>query len=575
MVDSLFITDYVIFAALVFYVCALGLWGMVRLTTLLTYFQQVEYNRMHFLRCVLTGRFYDVRATCVCVLSALLIAVLGFAVPAVVAFVYGVAGVCTLLIARVEQRYIFKKPLVRTERLCRVRALTIVCAGVLLLVVVGSMVWLHTIAPAVLFLQGLPLCIGVADYAFVPYQQRVNNALVARAVAKLRALDPTVIGITGSFGKTTVKHILAALLNAEAPVFYSRGSINTMLGLTRHVRERLQAAHRYCLVEMGAYGVGSIDRLCHFARPQWAIITAIGHAHAMRFGNLHTTAQAKSELAQWVCQNGQASIVSEQVMQYTPFPELKARYPNKIITVGENADNDVVITDSLCDDRGCTVTLRLQHPLWYKPVAPDTHTKHTDISLHVPLLGGHNVINTALVMALLCALVPPIQQRLPHLGALVDCVPHRLDVIETAGQPLILDDAYNANEQGFITALDTLALLAQKRGGRAILVTPGLIELGAAHNTVHNQLGQHCQGKADIVYVINRQRIPHFVDGINRPRKIRNANGSETLMPIPHVICADSLRDARAQIQNQRLTEQDVILYANDLPDFLEQKRLL
>ena len=100
----------------------------------------------------------------------------------------------------------------------------------------------------------------------------------------------TTIGITGSFGKTTVKHILGDVLGQLSTVFFSSGSINTPLGHTRHIRQRLQPAHRYFVAEMGAYE-GSIERLCDLIDPNHAIITSIGLAHNERFKGLDVVAR--------------------------------------------------------------------------------------------------------------------------------------------------------------------------------------------------------------------------------------------------------------------------------------------
>src|SRR6202050_4878731 len=117
-----------------------------------------------------------------------------------------------------------------------------------------------------------------------------------------------VIAVTGSYGKTSVKHILGHVLETAAPTLITPGSVNTAMGIARVVRERLQPHHRYFVVEMGAYGPGSIRRLCALTPPKMGLVTAIGMAHYERFKTLETVAAAKFELAEAVAEQGRTLL---------------------------------------------------------------------------------------------------------------------------------------------------------------------------------------------------------------------------------------------------------------------------
>ncbi|MEO1575195.1 MAG: Mur ligase family protein, partial [Pseudomonadota bacterium] len=451
--------------------------------------------------------------------------------------------VCSLMawVTWRERRYRYKKPLVLTERARRIRRLA--AALLVPLVFLGAQ---HALL-AVLVIQAVPLVLIAADTLLTPLQMRINDGFVDDARDRLARMNPVRIGITGSFGKTTVKHMLGEILAASGPVFYSRGSINTILGLTRHIRERLQWSHRYFIAEMGAYGEGSIQRLCDFAAPGFGIVTAVGDAHTERFGGIDAIARAKSELVQNVCAGGGIAVINAAVLDHEPFRRLREQYAGRVITVGPQ-EADVVVTDTSDADGLRTVALK-------SAVPSIPSTRYT-----LPLLGEHNVINSALAVTLALAVDPSIADDVPFFTKELAQVPHRLQRIDHPGQPLILDDAYNANEKGFVGAVTVLSELAEKRGGRAILVTPGITELGLEHDRVHGRLGAVCSDRCDVVYVVNPERIRSFTEALDRARV--------------KVVEVATFADARRAI-GRDANAQDAVLYENDLPDVLEERRLL
>jgi len=518
----------------------------VRINTLLTYFQQEEYDGGRFLSAVRRVRLYDVKATFT--LAVLIVVVagvvgLGLSLAIAVAAIVVAAALIAVLAQR-EAGYRYKKPLVLTERARRIRT---VAAIVAILPVAISLIGA---LPAIIGLQLLPFTLVIANMLLRPGQERINQGYVAEAREKLERLNPVRIGITGSFGKTTTKHIFAEVLAVSGPVFFSRGSINTVLGLTRHIRERLQWSHRYFIAEMGAYGIGSVRRLCDFVHPNYGIVTAIGDAHTERFGSVENIARAKSELVEDVCDRGGTAIVSTQVLAYEPFRALRAAHPGHVVSVGPEADADIRIVSAALNGADWTIVLEDRRE----------GMNGATLCYELPLLGEHNVTNSALAVAAAWIIDPSIANRIPLVTPDVEQVPHRLQKRESPGQPLVLDDAYNANEAGFRNAVAVAAELARQRGGRAILVTPGIAELGIEHDRVHAALGEYAAGLADMVYAVNPARIDRFIQALA-------ANGK------PAIEVA-SFADARRALETEARPE-DVVLYENDLPDLLEERRLL
>ncbi|WP_239805478.1 Mur ligase family protein [Croceicoccus hydrothermalis] len=532
------------FALILFAVAAYAL-AWVRIHTLLTYFQQEEYNGRRFIGAVLRVRLFDVKASVVLAIStavALFLPASRTGAIALSLLIFVDAGLLALIAWR-ERGYGYKKPLVMTGRARRIRNL----AAILALFVIAAA--LSGPLATLVAVQLLPLALIAGNAVLAPLQERENEGYIAEARDKLARLDPRRIGITGSFGKTTTKHIFAEVLAVSGPVFYSKGSINTVLGLTRHIRERLQFSHRYFIAEMGAYGIGSVARLCRFVKPDFGIVTAIGDAHTERFGSVENIAKAKSELVEAVCANGGVSLVATQVMDYEPFRALRDAHPAQVVTVGPEEDADIRIESA-----------ELHEADWHIVLDDRREGGFGSLAYELPLLGEHNVMNSALAVAAAAVIDPTVARRIALVTPDVEQVPHRLQKRESQGEALVLDDAYNANEQGFRNAVSVLAELARQRGGRAILVTPGIAELGMEHDRVHAALGEYTAGHADIVYAVNPSRIESFTAGLRKA-------GKE-----PHEV--DSFAEARAALE-KIATAEDVILYENDLPDLLEEKRLL
>lgn len=523
--------------ALLLFAAALGVLIHTRTNTLLVYFQQEEYDAARFFTAWKTIRLFDVTATAAFLVAYLLGALWDSRTATLL-----LAAAAFAAIAVRERGYRYKKPLVATERLKRIRWVAWA------MLALGWALCLALIETTPLAVQAVPLAIAAANALLAPLQDQINQRFIEEARAKIDESPAIRIGVTGSFGKTTVKHILADLLELGGPVFYSRGSINTELGLTRHVRQRLQPAHRYFIAEMGAYYIGSIARLCRFVRPTYGIITAIGDAHAERFGGIDATARAKSELADWVCRHGEKVVITEQVLGHKPFADLRDAHPEKFVIVGESDAADVRVLDATLAEGRWTIQLAL-------PGRAET------LTFSIPLLGAHNVSNAAVAVAMAHTLDAELVNRAPSVTKTTEQVPHRLELKERPGQPLILDDAFNSNETGFRNAVDVLRRIADEKGGQAIIVTPGIVELGTEHDRVHRSLGALCASSCDVVLSVNGERMPSFVESVSAG-------------PARHIACA-SLKEAQAQVNALKLGETDVVLYENDLPDMLEETRVL
>jgi len=384
--------------------------------------------------------------------------------------------------------------------------------------------------------QLIPLLLVLANVVLQPWENSVQKKFWKQAHEKLAALDPKVIGITGSYGKTSVKHILGHILKTQAPTLITPGSVNTPMGITRIIREQLEETHKYFVVEMGAYGPGSIERLCRLAPPDVGVITAIGQAHYERFKSLDTVAEAKFELAESVLQNGGTTIVHDSCLRLAYAQKFVEGHRDKFIVCGNTSHKDMDIASVTQRADGIEVQLTWQG---------------TAYTLNMPLFGLHHGQNAALAFAAAASLGIDPENIVIALKS-VPQIQHRLEVKKQAGDITFIDDAFNSNPEGFASALTLLRAMP----GRKILITPGMVELGAAHDEEHEKIGKLAGEICDVVLLVLPERVPSFITGYK-------SSGRQ-------LIEVRSFNEASSWLaQNQKAG--DVVLIENDLPDLYER----
>jgi UDP-N-acetylmuramoyl-tripeptide--D-alanyl-D-alanine ligase len=501
-----------------------------RCMTYLHIFQQEDYDQSRFLRWVTKNKVFDKRLSA----ALLLTGFFWFRLPALPALI--ITASCFAVIAAIEPdpRKASKKKLVMTARAKRIAFVTLIIlalAGTWWFVLSLPWIWIINV-------QLIPFILLVANLALRPWENYIQKKLWSEAHQKLKTLNPKVIGITGSYGKTSVKHILGHILKMQAPTLITPGSVNTPMGITRIIREQLDEAHRYFIAEMGAYGPGSIARLCRLAPPDIGIITAIGQAHYERFKSLDTVAEAKFELAESVLTTGTAMIVHENCLNSTHAQKMVGDNRGKFIVCGPSGMSDLIINQIVQQTSGIEVHLTWQG-IAYK--------------LTLPLFGLHHGHNAALAFAAAAVLGIPSENIITALKS-VPQIQHRLEMRKQPDGSIIIDDAFNSNPEGFRSALELLRIM----NGRKILITPGMVELGAAHDEEHEKIGRLAGEVCDVAILVMPERIPTFIKGF------KSAGNGKILVEVPSFTAASAWldRDRRAS---------DVILIENDLPDLYER----
>ncbi|MBZ2172555.1 Mur ligase family protein [Nitratidesulfovibrio sp. SRB-5] len=521
--------------------------------TWLHIFQQEEYDGPRFLRWMAAARAFDKRAT----LPLLACWGAALAAPESAPYAKWAAGFVLLAVAAVEDNPLkaAKKKLVLTARVKRILSVALGLTAVYAVALA-----LCPAAPAALLpfwilgVQALPLALVAANASLAPVEARIQQGFWNEAHEKLLRLAPTVIAVTGSYGKTSVKHILAHVLGCYHPTLMTPGSINTPMGISRIIRERLTDAHRFFIAEMGAYGIGSIERLCRLAPPDFAIITNVGPAHYERFKDLATVVRAKFELAHATVARGGRVVLPAALLAYDHARDFAAANAGAVLLcAGADVNADaggagvaepsVRVLDAGQDLSG--IHARLLY-------------RGQEYEVRAPIHGMHHVDNVALAFAAACGVGVEPQRVVSALRSLPQ-IAHRLEVKPQPDGSVLIDDAYNSNPSGFASALDLLDLY-RKSGQRGVLVTPGMVELGTLHDSAHAELGARAAACADVLLAVAPARIPTLVDAF------RAAAGPDQLV----VECAD-FAAARAWLA-ANIGPGDAVLLENDLPDLYEKK---
>ena len=265
----------------------------------------------------------------------------------------------------------------------------------------------------------------------------------------------TVVGVTGSNGKTSTKQALAAALGGHGPTLATDRSENTDVGVPATL-SRLLPDHRFAVIEMGAQIRGEIASYCRVAVPDAAVITSISGAHIGLFGAIEAIVEAKSELLTALPDGAPAVLPADSRW----LPELRARAPGPVLTFGRNPTADVRVAGAVSLD-GTTVSL-------------DTPRGRGQV--HAPGMAGPIDLVFGAAVAAVLALGLDLQPALNALQSFQPA-PHRMALRRTSAGTTILDDSYNANTASMLAALDTLALLPVE--GRRIAVLGDMLELGA------------------------------------------------------------------------------------------------
>ena len=499
--------------------------------------QQNSYRNDRYSRWLSTSQ--DSTSAMRLVSGAVLLASLSTLTPAIwisAGLICAVSLTNTIILVRKK----WKKPLVVTRRASRVLLTmlmqaaipTVICLFVCQAQGASLIFVVDIILAAFCFSQSFAL---VANWLLKPVEANINRKYYQDAERILRGMpDLKIIGVTGSYGKTSTKHYLNRILSEKYDVMMTPGSFNTTMGVIRTVREYLKPYNEVFIVEMGAKQPGDIKEICDLVHPEIGIVTAVGEQHLESFKTIENVQRTKFELIDSLPTDGLAVVNND-------FPFVANRKVDNVkcirYAVSECGPAEYIAEDIRYSAHGTSFT-----------VVTPTGEKF-GFSTH--LVGECNVSNLLAAIIVALRLEVPIE-KIRYAVNDIQQVEHRLNMKRTPGGVTIIDDAFNSNPTGSKMALDVLKMMT---GGRRIIVTPGMIELGERQEELNAKFGEYIAGAADIAIIVG-----HY----NREAIISGIKSTDTTSLDVHAV--NSFSEAQ-QLLATTLKPGDTILYENDLPD--------
>lgn len=414
------------------------------------------------------------------------------------------------------------KPLAWTRRLRTLLACTVV---VQLVLIASTLVTVRPEKSVLLVALFVPATIDLALWLIQPIERRLAAKFVDQAKRRLASVGPTVVAITGSYGKTSTKVAVAHLVSGSRTVLATPASFNNRAGLSRAVNEHLAPGTDVFVAEMGTYSKGEIEELCEISPPDIAVITAIGPVHLERFRSEEAIVRAKAEIL------GRASVAvlnvdDGRLAQLADEAETAGKRVWRVGSTSTAASVRVV------PDRDSVLV---------------THEEVEIVRLAKPSIAPTNI---ACAVAVALALDVPVEQIAVRLGNLPP-VPHRQQTAVTDAGVTVIDDTYNANPAGARLALEQLRRSASDTHKR-VVVTPGMIELRGTQAVENGVLAAAAAAVATDLIIVGKTN-----------RTALRAGSRGTALRVTEVA---TLPQAVAWVR-EHVGAGDAVLYLNDLPD--------
>lgn len=530
-----------------------GAW--VRIYRQIRFYQIEEYMSQRYLRWLMKdrNRYLPTKPLIAWFLGAAIGIFLAEAPGTVLPHIIGIIAGIIAVVPPDEGE--IKKKFVRTQRATRLLVTAFIVAAILIIALfavsqlIGDSIEDARIPLAALAglvtLLAVPLLLTFANILMTPVEAFLRQRFINQAKAVMQTIHPKVIGITGSYGKTTTKNFLRDILNGRYKTYATPKSYNTMMGICLAINNEMANDYsiEYMISEMGAYIPGEIERICTLTPPDISVVVEVGPQHLERFGSLKNIAIAKYEIIKALPPDGLGIFnVDNPYIQ-----EMYQRgYPNNRIGVSKTLPPETTKPEAarfIASD----ITETLSGLAF---AVTDTLTGESEF-FTTPVMGGHNIINLLLATAVAV-----------HEGMTLRDVARRVRTLQPAESRLvrqvtdagitIINDAYSANPAGIVSALKVLSL---HTSGRRLLITPGMVELGELHDIENRKLGTLAAHAAtDIILIGAKQTAPVYAG-------VQGAG-----FPADRLQVMETLSEA-IEWYKHHLKAGDTVLFLNDLPD--------
>lgn len=525
------------------------LWG--RMSHALQMLQQCHYMNDRFTTWIAGHRLVALPAP----LSVLVIAywallVISFLFPlpssvlSVGTIVIGILGLGMIKISSGVSKE-SKKPLKMTARVWRIVA----TGSIIMLLIAGLSSLFLNASGSILLSQitGWLLTFNLFAYLLMLLANQLNKPMensirlgfindARRIIKGSPSLD--VIGVTGSYGKTSTKHALNAILSEQFNTLMTPESYNTPMGITITIRNYLKPIHSKFIAEMGAYKVGEIKELCEIAYPKYGVLTSVGPQHLETYKTIDNVKRTKFELIEYLPQDGIGfiNIDDENIRDYY---ETKFTGKCTVYTYGIEREADYRASDIVVSEKGTTFNVTFR-----------------DGSIHqfqTKLLGLHNIYNTVASIALGNELGIPVEKMQVAVRKMKP-VTHRLE-LRRNGNFTIIDDAFNSNPVGSKMALEVLGQM----NGKRIVLTPGMVDLGTAQFELNKAFGTYMKDTCDYVILVGKKQTEPIQEGLK-----------EVGFDEDKITVAENLTEA-FKVMYEVVEPGAFVLIENDLPELFAE----
>lgn len=364
-----------------------------------------------------------------------------------------------------------------------------------------------------------------------PVENAINQGFINEAKQKINSMNNlTVIAVTGSYGKTSVKQILGKLLSKDYNVLITPGNYNTTLGVVITIREHLSPIHDIFVCEMGAKGLGEIKEICDIVNPRHGVITSIGPQHLETFLSVDNIIKTKFELADAISDLGYVFL----------------NYDNNYIK-NHKIDKNIV---SYSVDESKTSCRAYDLKVSEKGSSFKIKIDDEEVCFETKLIGKHNVLNITGCIAAAHKLGVSKESLVQRVKQL-EQIEHRQQIIKK-DFGIIIDDAYNSNPSGAKSALDSLAMFDMTK----IVVTPGMIELGEKQHELNKKFGSQIADVADYVILVGKKQTIPIQEGLKQKKFDKS-----------RLFIQEDIKTALSLAYSLKSDKQKAILIENDLPD--------
>lgn len=407
----------------------------------------------------------------------------------------------------------------------------------ILIVLLGMLVNIFKDSFAIIVLN----CFAMVSYIFVyivafintPIETFINNKFCKNATKKIKSIPEfTVVGITGSYGKTSTKYIVNTILSQKYNTLMTPESYNTTMGVVKTINDNLKPIHQLFVCEMGAKYIGDIKEICDIVHPNIGIVTAIGPQHLDTFKSVENVAKTKLELVD--------SLPDDTGLAFVNWEDeniRKAKISKNVVKYGLNKNADYYADNIQITEKGSN----------FNVVMPNGKK----INVKTKLLGNLNVLNIVVGVAIADKL--GLSEEQIKMGVkFIKPVEHRLELRPNPNGSIIIDDSYNSNNRGAKMALEVLGSF---KGRQRILITPGIVELGDKSYEINKELGFEATKHSDFIILVGEKQAGPMLDGLK-----------EAKYPKSKTMVAKNLDEAIKKMY-ELMDSNTVVLLENDLPD--------